>query len=292
MCEIFSIQYEWKKLAVSVRNFLEGINNDAFTDNDDGICKDQWKERVRDDIVDVIYNDPNDDLFQSMGKDSVKGNILTLGMGVMYPIYQAFSIFAENIIKFEKLIDLTHCDIKHIQKKFICGNYKKTKFSKNVLKTTITQNTSDHPIIIINCKFPSGDDLTRVVELHRFTNKNGIKYNLSSISSGEGIHYHIRIKCNGNWGWYNDSGGKGRPDRPTTKTGTSSDARNIGTFKYADEITAIYVRNDLNSKKIENIEVNDKLYNKIINPKTGRYVNINGKIGREILSGFINQSKK
>ena len=47
-----------------------------------------------------------------------------------------------------------------------------------------------------------------------------------------------------------------------------------------------------NGSGIENVEVNNKLYNKIINPKTGRYVNINGKIGREILRGFINQSKK
>ena len=86
--------------------------------------------------------------------------------------------------------------------------------------------------------------------------------------------------------------GTGRSDRPSNKTGTSSDAINIGTFKYVDEIIAIYVRNDLIGKKIENAEVNEKLYNKIINPKTGRYVNINGKIGREILSGFINQSKK
>jgi len=47
-----------EKLAVSMRNFLEGFNNYAFTDNDDGICKDQCKERVGNDIVDVIYNGP------------------------------------------------------------------------------------------------------------------------------------------------------------------------------------------------------------------------------------------
>ena len=78
----FPIYLYWmEKLAVSMWNFLEGFNNYAFTDNDDGICKDQCKERVRDDIVDVIYNGPNNHLFRIIDKDYVKATVLTLGEG-------------------------------------------------------------------------------------------------------------------------------------------------------------------------------------------------------------------
>ena len=99
---------------------------------------------------------------------------------------------------------------------------------------------------MINWQFNNGDDKTRITELRNFKNKNGVKYNLNSLSSGEGINYRLRIKCEGNWGRYNDSGGKGKPNRPVTRSGTSnlSKITSEPTLKDPDEIVAIYIRED------------------------------------------------
>ena len=82
------------KLALCIRNFLEGIDNTDFSTDQDGLCKTKWKAK----IIDALYNvlsvsNPNaygDYLF-------FKNQICTEYGGQMFPVYEAISSCLEVI---------------------------------------------------------------------------------------------------------------------------------------------------------------------------------------------------
>lgn len=248
----------WNDLAKSISNFLKGIDNDKFTSDNEGICKTKWKKKVTDAVINIIYNDPKEGQgFRDLGKEAVKANVMTEGKGVMWPLYKVFSMFAPRKIRYEKL-DLYMCDENHPQKRFLCDNWKQSKFIKNITQTTLhdkanmplfqriasffSGSPSNVTVCIVHVAFPGGDSQTQITDIKEFRIGTS-NYKLNSISFGEGIHYHTIITSGNIWGWYNDSGGTGRKGRPSTRTGLlTKDEINNTTFKHADEIVAIYVR--------------------------------------------------
>ena len=310
----------WNNLAIAIRNFLQGIqrDDDEFTEwapipfenkpANKGQCKTKWKNEVRNSIINILVNyDPDfngsqggERFGEAMGlspAEAFSQHIITESVGFMWPIYRVFQLFSPDVItafitgspsnsgeSSGPIGGPLQCVKTHLQKKYLCDS-KKTKFVTNIIKDTIKYDTTNNNVIILQLNYNKKDDLTRIVELRKFKNKNGVLYNLNSISLGGGTHYWLRIKCDGKWGWYNDSGGLSRPDRPATRVGTDTRTNTlmIPTIGQFTEVTAIYIKD---TGRVQLFGGNNP-YNKIINPKTGRSVNTNSKTGQQILNYYL-----
>lgn len=296
-----------KNLAINIRKYLVGLTNREFSCNkvpdtgrppldeygrilDNGyLCKQHYKNKISENIIEIAINvlDKHPDAVNAQFNKRLNGDIGTGSVGILFETIASLSddiLYINPSQRFD-----WNCTKDIPDRKFIKSVVKKLKDIDTESEIVIFDINGVSPI---QCK-----DVTRLTELSnsQLVSKSDTNYELLGIVFGIGVHYTSAVKCPrgeaGVWRLYDM--GISAPDECNKNTLSGQNPANLitkNTFNNSENIVLIYRK--INEPELPVAEVAElvggSIYNTIINPVTGRKVNIQGKLGRYILHKYIN----
>ena len=191
-------------LGFALRSYLEGFNNDDFSNTLAIVCKDKLKNDIVDNIVQYLLTENIGAglIFSALGDagaNLLRPHIMTpygeanAGAGDARHIVQIFQNELSSDIQFEQYTGKA------------CASWMRAttrKFLINVIKKMNSSTIIDKDVVVILTEHRcTKDDLSRIVNLQTFTNNTNI-YKLVSYVIGNGFHYTAGSLCSDTQ-WYN-----------------------------------------------------------------------------------------
>lgn len=213
-----------KSIALNIINYLQGINNNKWSD----MCKSKYKKAIYESMT--KYNSVKhlvpDDIWPYLFNVSQMGHI---GEGMAYPLLQILSLFG----------DTNEIDFKNIES----SNFNlKCKSNKKLIRTSLEDKIkhSNSKVLIVSLDGINismcGDD-TRRAEVKEIKSGSST-WKLQSVVRGKGIHYTADTFCDKKWNYYNNM------SNPTVSGIDPIEIQNVPTFAELENIIFIYTKSD------------------------------------------------